>query len=91
MALVMLFVLLNMADVWTTNHALAQGAGIEGNPLMAHVQALAGVWWPVPKMMAAAAIAYLWAVAPIRFMTGALGVVCAVMAFIVWHNWTLIA
>jgi hypothetical protein len=91
MALAVLFILLNLADAWTTNHALAQGAGVEGNPFMAHVQATAGVWWPLPKMMLAIALAWIWARIPVPFTTTALGLLCAVMGGIVWHNWSLIA
>lgn len=90
LALAALFVVLNFADVWTTVHALAQG-GVEGNPVMAHIQGVAGMWWPVPKMASATAIAAFWTFLPVRFTAGALGVLCAAMGFIVWHNWTLIA
>ena len=33
----------------TTNHFLATG-GIEGNPVMAAVQASLGSWWPFSKL-----------------------------------------
>ena len=51
-----LFVALQIADILTTNHALARPGVWEANPLMAWSQAELGAFWWVPKL---AVVAYL--------------------------------
>jgi Domain of unknown function (DUF5658) len=48
--LLMLFVELQLADVLSTNHALARPGVWEANPLMAWSQAKLGAAWWVPKL-----------------------------------------
>jgi hypothetical protein len=52
----MLFVGLQIADILTTNYALARPGVWEANPLMAWSQAELGALWWVPKM---AVVGYL--------------------------------
>src|SRR5258707_6105195 len=54
--LLILFVELQIADILTTNHALALPGVWELNPLMAMSQAKLGAAWWVPKL---AVVAYL--------------------------------
>ena len=51
-----LFVMLQLADIVTTNHALTIPGVWEHNPLMAMLQAKLGASWWVPKL---AVVAYL--------------------------------
>src|SRR5262245_53481123 len=51
--LLILFIALQVADVVTTNHALAVPGNWEVNPLMEFVQAQLGSSWWVPKIAAA--------------------------------------
>jgi len=51
------FLLAQLADILTTNAALARGAW-EGNPMMAAAQAALGVSWFVPKLALVALL--LW-------------------------------
>jgi Domain of unknown function (DUF5658) len=53
--MLMLFVAVQLADVVTTDHALAIGA-LEVNPFMAWAQASLGQWWWFPKMMIACTV-----------------------------------
>jgi hypothetical protein len=53
--MLMLFVAVELADVVTTDHALAIGA-LEVNPFMAWAQASLGQWWWFPKMMIACTV-----------------------------------
>lgn len=48
--LLMLFVELQLADILSTNHALARQGVWEANPLMAWSQAKLGAAWWVPKL-----------------------------------------
>ena len=69
-AIAVVFVLLNVADNMTTMHGLHLGGGlVEGNPVMAFVQWLAGQWWPIVKILAASAIAWIWVlpICPMRY------------------------
>jgi hypothetical protein len=50
--LVILFVGLQVADIVTTNYALALPGVWEANPIMAHYQVQLGVLWWLPKAMA---------------------------------------
>jgi Domain of unknown function (DUF5658) len=50
--LLLLFVLLQVADVVTTNYALAAPGVWEANPLMALMQAQFGAAWWLPKLAA---------------------------------------
>ena len=52
--LLMLFVGLQIADIVTTNHALALPGIWEANPVMALSQARLGAMWWLPKLMVAA-------------------------------------
>jgi hypothetical protein len=52
-ALLILFIALQVADVVTTNHALAVPGNWEVNPLMEFAQAQLGASWWVPKIAAA--------------------------------------
>lgn len=89
--LAIVFVLLNIGDVMTTSHALAQNVGYEGNPVMAATQALAGEWWPLIKFVAASALALTWIHVRLPYSTTVFALVNVVLAFVVWHNWTLLA
>src|SRR5947207_6827812 len=52
-ALLILFIALQVADVVTTNHALAVPGNWEVNPLMEFAQAQLGPSWWIPKIVAA--------------------------------------
>jgi Domain of unknown function (DUF5658) len=60
--LLMLLAELQLADVLTTNHALARAGVWEANPLMAMSQAKLGAAWWLPKL---AAIGLIAAMAPL--------------------------
>lgn len=90
-AIAVVFVLLNVADNLTTMDALHLGGGlVEGNPVMAFVQWLAGEWWPIVKILAASAIAWTWVHANLPYAIPVFGFATAVLAVVVWNNWTLI-
>jgi Domain of unknown function (DUF5658) len=57
--LLMLLVELQLADVLTTNHALAKSGVWEANPLMAMSQAKLGAAWWLPKIAAIGLIAIM--------------------------------
>lgn len=60
--LLALFVLLQFADIASTNHALAFPGNREINPLMASLQAHLGAAWWLPK---AAAVALVCLIMPL--------------------------
>jgi hypothetical protein len=60
--LLLVFVVLQLADVFTTRQVLAAG-GWEANPLCVWAMTIFGPWWPVPKlvlMLACALIMTRW-------------------------------
>jgi Domain of unknown function (DUF5658) len=59
--MLLLFVELQLADILSTNHALARPGVLEANPLMAFSQAELGAAWWLPKL---AAIGLIAAIAP---------------------------
>lgn len=89
MALFILIVLLNIADVYTTNRILRRG-GSERNPLMAKVFSLIGVLPGLLLVKAAIVLALWWAFihqglqGP--FFIGLLVLICAVYVWVVAHN-----
>jgi hypothetical protein len=60
--LLILFILLQVADVLTTNVGLALAGNSEGNPLMAAYQAGLGAMWWLPKI---AVIGLAWVLQPL--------------------------
>jgi len=60
--LLILFVILQVADVITTNSALALPGNAEGNPLMASYQAQLGAAWWLPKL---AVVGLAWLLQPL--------------------------
>lgn len=85
-ATAVVFMLLQLADVWTTTQALKTGA-TEGNPVIAWVMARTGKAWPLVKLSLAVGGAYL------LFAEGllwAIWVLCAVYAIVVYSNWQIV-
>jgi hypothetical protein len=60
--LLILFILLQVADVLTTNAGLALAGNSEGNPLMAAYQAGLGAMWWLPKVTV---IGLAWVLQPL--------------------------
>lgn len=81
--LLMLFVELQLADVVSTNYALALPGVWEANPLMALSQAKLGAAWWLPK---AAAVGLLSAIAPRSGGRWPMVVVVAISGMIVLVN-----
>lgn len=51
---------LQFADIITTEHALAAGTAIEGNPVMAwYMLAYGPFWWVLPKLALITAVVFL--------------------------------
>ena len=80
------FLALQIADVWTTIRALKLGA-TEANPVVAWLMEKTGSGWPFVKLAGAVAGAYTaWA-------GGGLWVVwvlCAIYVYVVYSNWQII-
>jgi hypothetical protein len=83
--LLIFFVVLQVADVVTTNSALALPGNAEGNPLMAAYQANLGAAWWAPKV---AVIGLAWVLQPL--MRRQWPMICAISyyAMIVSGNMT---
>ena len=81
-ATAIVFLLLQLADVWTTTQALKTGA-TEGNPVLAWVMARTGKAWPLLKLILAVGGAYLlWA----EGLLWVVWLMCAVYAIVVYSN-----
>ncbi|HEV2550082.1 MAG TPA: DUF5658 family protein [Stellaceae bacterium] len=83
-ALVLLVVLLQYADVVTTNRALSHPGVWEGNPLMAWCMGWLGAFWWAPLKLAF--IAYMLATLPFIRRTWPLAVVAVFFVLLVTNN-----
>ncbi|HDZ80714.1 MAG TPA: hypothetical protein ENH56_05650 [Roseobacter sp.] len=80
------FLLLQIADVWTTMQTLKTGA-TEANPAMAWIMARTGKAWPFVKMALALGGAYLlW----VEDLLWAIWLLCAIYTIVVISNWTIL-
>lgn len=83
--LLVVFVLLQIADVWTTNKVLARG-GREKNPIVRFLMRLFGQLWWVPKLILTIGCGLYLAVQP--WPEGPLWLVFIIVlyAWVVWSN-----
>lgn len=80
------FIILQVADVWTTTQALKRGA-TEANPVIAWVMARTGKAWPVVKLALAVGGAYLlW----LDGLLWAIWLLCGLYAIVVYSNWQIL-
>ena len=81
------FAVLQLADIVSTNRFLRNGNGFEANPLMAKAQRIFGDLWVVPKLALAGAgyAALAMSFGPVL----ALWLVNAVYAYVVYKNWRI--
>lgn len=79
--LLLLFAVLQILDVISTNRVLAAG-GWEANPAMVAAQAHLGAWWWLPKLTGMGVVALVMARWPLRFVAIATGV----MGLVVVNN-----
>lgn len=85
-ATAVIFVILQIADVWTTTQALKTGA-TEGNPVVAWVMDRTGKAWPMVKLALSFGGAYLMWIGGAIWGVWLLSVVIAV---VVYSNWQII-
>lgn len=85
MILLIVFVVVQIADVWSTNRAISNGA-VEANPAIAWVMKVTGKLWPVVKLgVAIPSGVYLYHIGwfyPLLALT-------VVMAYIVYKNYKI--
>ena len=79
--LLLAFVLLQFADVFTTRQVLAAG-GYEANPVGVWAMTTFGFWWPVPKL----ALMLACALAITRWRTRYVAPAVALMTLVVLNN-----
>lgn len=85
-ATLVVFLILQVADVWTTTKALRMGA-TEANPVIAWVMNRTGRAWPLVKLTLAFGGGYLmWS----EGLLWAIWTLCAVYAIVVISNWLAI-
>jgi uncharacterized protein DUF5658 len=85
-ALVLLVVLLQCADVVTTNRALTHPGVWEGNPLMAWCMECLGAFWWAPLKLGF--VAYMLAALPFIRRTWPIALVAGLFAVLVVNNLT---
>jgi hypothetical protein len=79
--LLLAFIVLQVADVFTTRQVLAAG-GWEANPVGAWAMTSFGPWWPVPKL----ALMLVCALAMTRWRTRYVAPAVALIALVVLNN-----
>jgi hypothetical protein len=78
-ALISAFVALQVADVHSTQHALAAG-GFEANPFEVWAMEHLGAWWPLATLAPMALVAVVMTRWPPRYIVPAVGFMAAVVA-----------
>ena len=78
-ALISAFVVLQVADVLTTQHVLAAG-GFEANPLVAWAIEHRGAWWPLIKLAPMALVAVVMTRWRPRYIAPAVALMAAMVA-----------
>lgn len=89
--LILLYFVLTMGDVITTNLALKQPGAYEANPVMAFFQRVFGSGWMLVRLaLGLAGIAFLLLTHPEGWYTTLVPLVwCLVLGWVVWHNWSI--
>ena len=90
-SLLAVFVLLQIADWWTTTNVIKSGKGKEGNPLVAGLMKLIGTQ-PALVLWKAAAVARGGAssMSGQEYAVHVLGALCALYAAVVVNNWKIL-
>jgi hypothetical protein len=76
--LLLAFVVLQLADVFTTRQVLAAG-GWEANPVAAWAMTSFGPWWPVPKLALMLACVFVMTRWRTRYVAPAVALIAAVV------------
>jgi hypothetical protein len=83
--LLIAFVALQVLDVTTTQHFLANGHGVEGNPIFAAIMAHTDLWWLVKLAITLGVVLPVLAVGRVRYAA----IMVAFYALVVVNNLVL--